>query len=76
MLALVKTWLQMAVEEDDGHGGKRRTTVARDSGRRTPQGAPISPLLSNLYMRRFVLGCKGDGRRSCGRGWWFMRTTS
>jgi RNA-directed DNA polymerase len=56
MLALIKAWLQTAVEEDDGHGGKRRTTVAKDSGRGTPQGAPISPLLSNLYMRRFVLG--------------------
>src|SRR5258707_7533766 len=28
---------------------------------RTPQGAPISPLLSNLYMRRFVLGWKKLG---------------
>ena len=27
----------------------------------TPQGAPISPLLSNLYMRRFVLGWKKLG---------------
>ena len=26
-----------------------------------PQGAPISPLLSNLYMRRFVLGWKKLG---------------
>ena len=24
MLGLIKAWLQMAVEEDDGHGGKRR----------------------------------------------------
>jgi len=61
MLALIKAWLQMAVEEDDGHGGKHRTTVAKDSGRGTPQGAPISPLLSNLYMRRFVLGWKKLG---------------
>ena len=29
--------------------------------RGTPQGAPISPLLSNLYMRRFVLGWKKLG---------------
>lgn len=61
MLALIKSWLHMAVEEEDGHGGYRRTTVARDTGRGTPQGAPISPLLSNLYMRRFVLGWKKLG---------------
>jgi len=61
MLALIKAWLQMPVVEDDGHGGQRRTTVAKDSGRGTPQGAPISPLLSNLYMRRFVLGWKKLG---------------
>jgi len=60
MLALIKAWLQMPVEED-GPGGKRRTTVAKDSGKGTPQGAPISPLLSNLYMRRFVLGWKQLG---------------
>jgi hypothetical protein len=36
-----------SVEEDDGHGGKRRSSVAKDSGRGM-QGAPISPLLSNL----------------------------
>ena len=35
--------------------------MAKDSGRGTPQGAPISPLLSNLYMRRFVLGWKQLG---------------
>jgi RNA-directed DNA polymerase len=61
MLALLKAWLQMAVEEDHGPGGKRRTTVAKNSGRGTPQGAPISPLLSNLYMRRFVLGWRQFG---------------
>ena len=59
----------MAVEEDDGKGGKRRTTVARDSGDSgrgtgTPPGAPISPLLSNLYMRRFVLGWKQRGHEA------------
>ncbi len=54
MLALVKMWLEMAVESTDERGHRQRTTENKDSGRGTPQGAPISPLLSNLYMRRFV----------------------
>ena len=58
MLGWVKAWLEMAVEEDDGRGGTRRTNRARRERKGTPQGAPISPLLSNLYMRRFVLGWK------------------
>ena len=58
MLGWVKAWLEMAVEEDDGRGGTRRTNQARRERKGTPQGAPISPLLSNLYMRRFILGWK------------------
>jgi RNA-directed DNA polymerase len=54
-------WLQAPVEEDDGGGGKKRTTTAKDTGRGVPQGAPISALLANLYMRRFVLGWKKRG---------------
>jgi RNA-directed DNA polymerase len=61
MLALIQAWLQAAVVEEDGNGRRRRSTVAKDTGRGTPQGAPISPLLSNLYMRRFVLGWKKLG---------------
>ncbi|RQV97145.1 hypothetical protein EH220_04960 [bacterium] len=56
MLALIKQWLVVVVEEDDGQGGTRRKTEAKDRKRGIPQGAPISPLLSNLYMRYFVLG--------------------
>lgn len=65
MLHLLKQWLDAPVEEDDGHGHRTRTTTNRDTGRGTPQGAPISPLLSNLYMRRFLLGWKqlGNARR-------------
>jgi group II intron reverse transcriptase/maturase len=58
MLRLIKMWLQAPVEETDDRGRKRRTTRHRDQGRGVPQGAPISPLLSNLYMRRFVLAWK------------------
>jgi len=61
MLHLIKMWLDAPVEETDEHGNKRRSTRNRDEGRGTPQGAPISPLLSNLYMRRFVLGWKKLG---------------
>ena len=61
MLKLLKKWLQMPVEESDGRGGKRRSNPARRQGKGTPQGAPISPLLANLYMRRFVLGWKELG---------------
>ncbi|WP_374063800.1 group II intron reverse transcriptase/maturase [Cupriavidus sp. DF5525] len=55
VLHLIKMWLECAVEETDPRGRKKRTTEAKDAGRGIPQGSPISPLLSNLYMRRFVL---------------------
>ncbi len=61
MLHLIKMWLEAPVEETDERGNKHRSTRNRDEGRGTPQGAPISPLLSNLYMRRFVLGWKKLG---------------
>ena len=61
MLHLIKRWLTAPVEETDERGKKHRTTRNRDEGRGSPQGSPISPLLSNLYMRRFVLGWKKLG---------------
>jgi len=67
VLHLIKMWLECAVEETDQQGRKTRTTEAKDSGRGIPQGSPISPLLSNLYMRRFVLAWKKLGlERSLG----------
>jgi group II intron reverse transcriptase/maturase len=61
VLHLIKMWLECSVEETDDKGRKTRTTEAKDSKRGIPQGSPISPLLANLYMRRFVLGWKKLG---------------
>ena len=67
VLHLIKMWLECPVEETDDRGRKRRTTEAKDKRRGIPQGSPISPLLANLYMRRFVLGWKKLGlERSLG----------
>ena len=57
LLHLIKLWLDAPVEETDRRGHVQRTTRNKDEGQGTPQGAPLSPLLANLYMRRFVLGC-------------------
>ena len=61
VLRLLRMWLDVPVEEQDGQGRKKRTTINRDTKRGIPQGSPISPLLSNLYMRRFILGWKRTG---------------
>src|ERR1700739_2949400 len=67
VLHLIKMWLDCPVEETDQRGRKARTAEARDNRRGIPQGSPISPLLANLYMRRFVLGWKKLGlERSLG----------
>lgn len=63
LLHLLKQWLVAAVEETDQRGHVQRTTHNKDTGRGTPQGSPISPLLANLYMRRFVLGWKTLGHQ-------------
>ncbi len=67
VLHLIKQWLECPVEETDKRGRKTRTTEAKDSRCGIPQGSPISPLLANLYMRRFVLAWKKLGlERSLG----------
>jgi group II intron reverse transcriptase/maturase len=64
MLYLIKQWLVAPVEETDVRGRVQRTTRNKDTKRGSPQGAPISPLLANLYMRRFVLGWKTLGHET------------
>jgi group II intron reverse transcriptase/maturase len=61
VLHLIKMWLDCPVEETGERGQKTRTTEARDNRRGIPQGSPLSPLLANVYMRRFVLGWKKLG---------------
>jgi RNA-directed DNA polymerase len=61
VLRLIKMWLETPVEETDERGRKERTTRNKDEGKGSPQGSPISPLLSNIYMRRFIRGWKKQG---------------
>lgn len=57
----IKLWLEAPVEALDERGRPHRTTRNKEQGRGTPQGAPLSPLLANLSMRRFVLDWKQLG---------------
>jgi len=51
VLHLIKMWLTSPVAEGDGKGSWRCTG---SSGKGTPQGGVISPLLANPYMNRFL----------------------
>jgi len=53
MLRLVKLFLKAPVQTEDGQGG-RRMTGGKGSKRGCPQGGVLSPLLSNIYMHRFL----------------------
>jgi RNA-directed DNA polymerase len=58
LLGLIVMWLEAPVEEVDDRGRHHRTTRNKDEGRGSPQGSPLSPLLANIYMRRFIVGWK------------------
>lgn len=61
VLHLIRLWLKVPVEERDGDG-MRRMSGGRDSGMGTPQGGVVSPLLSNIYMNRFLKHWRLTGR--------------
>jgi len=54
VLKLIKLWLKAPIEERD-EKGNRRLTGGKGSQKGTPQGGVASPLLANIYMRRFLL---------------------
>jgi RNA-directed DNA polymerase len=54
ILKLIKLWLKAPVEERD-EKGNRRLMGGKDNHMGTPQGGVASPLLANIYMRRFLL---------------------
>jgi retron-type reverse transcriptase len=62
LLSVIKLWLTAPVIERDQRA-TRCTTEAKDRHRGTPQGSPISPLLANLYFRRFLLAWERFGHR-------------
>ncbi|MGH7015436.1 MAG: reverse transcriptase domain-containing protein [Stellaceae bacterium] len=62
LLSVIKRWLTAPVVERDQRA-TRCTTEAKDRHRGTPQGSPISPLLANLYFRRFLLAWERFGHR-------------
>lgn len=54
VLSVIKQWLGAPVCERTDRNTFLRTTEARDRKRGTPQGGSASPLLANLYFRRFL----------------------
>jgi RNA-directed DNA polymerase len=54
ILSVIKQWLAVPVWETTQRGTILRSTEARDRKRGIPQGGPASPLLANLYFRRFL----------------------
>jgi RNA-directed DNA polymerase len=61
VLRLIKLWLKAPIEERDGDG-TRRIGGGKSNTRGTPQGGVASPLLSNIYMNRFLKYWRLTGR--------------
>lgn len=61
VLRLIKLWLKAPIEERDGDG-KRHMSGGRRVKCGTPQGGVASPLLSVIYMNRFLKHWRRTGR--------------
>ena len=66
VLHLIKLWLKAPIEERDGDG-TRRMSGGKSSTRGTPQGGVVSPLLSVVYMNRFLKHWRLTGRNEAFR---------
>lgn len=62
VLRLVKLWLKAPVQERDTDG-TTRMSGGEGQAVGTPQGGVISPLLANIYMRRFLMAWAKWGLR-------------
>jgi RNA-directed DNA polymerase len=58
VLHLIKMWLKAPIEERSDRG---KPSHRRPGSRGTPQGGVLSPLLANIYMRRFLKAWKMRG---------------
>ena len=64
-LARIEAWLEMAAEEDYGHGGKCRWNRGRRERGCMLQGAPTTPSLTHIYMGHFIVSWKTLGYAQC-----------
>jgi RNA-directed DNA polymerase len=61
MLKLIKGWLKAPIVEESQEG-KKRISGGKNNQRGTPQGGVLSPLLSNIYMHRYLRAWKENGK--------------
>jgi retron-type reverse transcriptase len=62
VIHLIKMWIEAPIVEKDKKTRREKwSTENRDKRIGTPQGSPISPFLSNIYMRQFILRWKRNG---------------
>ncbi|WP_044133671.1 group II intron reverse transcriptase/maturase [Verrucomicrobium spinosum] len=61
VLRIIRMWLKVPVKEPSRGSRTVQATESRNHRRGVPQGGVISPLLANLYFRRFLLAWKKFG---------------